>query len=76
LGGWGLAVSGIIVLANVAEVAAIYLQLFLGQDELAENAFVRVGLGVVFIALMTYISYRVPRPSSSVRQRAIPDARS
>jgi hypothetical protein len=58
LGGWGLAVSGIIVLANVAEVAAIYLLLFLGQDELAENPFVKVGLGVVFIALMTWISYR------------------
>ena len=58
LGGWGLAVSGIIVLANVAEIAAIYLLLFLGQDELAENIFVKVGLGVVFIALMTWISYR------------------
>jgi amino acid transporter len=58
LGGWGLAVSGIIVLANVAEIAAIYLLLFLGQDELAENPFVKVALGVVFIALMTWISYR------------------
>ena len=58
LGGWGLAVSGIIVLANVAEIAAIYLLLFLGQDELAENIFVKVGLGVLFIALMTWISYR------------------
>lgn len=30
IGGWGLAVSAIIVLANVAEVAAIYLYKFLG----------------------------------------------
>ena len=37
IGGWGLAVSAIIVLANVAEVAAIYLFKFLGLDDLAEN---------------------------------------
>ena len=58
LGGWGLAVSGIIVLANVAEIAAIYLLRFLGLDGLAENPFIKVGLGVVFIAIMTYVSYR------------------
>ena len=37
IGGWGLAVSAIIVLANVAEVAAIYMFKFLGLDDLAEN---------------------------------------
>ncbi len=37
IGGWGLAVSAIIVLANVAEIAAIYLFNFLGLDDLAEN---------------------------------------
>ena len=45
LGGWGVAVSAIIVLANVAEIAGTYLLLFFGADELAENPFVRVGLG-------------------------------
>ena len=58
MGGWGLAVSAIIVLANVAEIAGTYLLLFFGADELAENAIVRVALGVVFIAVMTYVSYR------------------
>jgi amino acid transporter len=42
LGGWGLAVSGIIVLANVAEIAAIYLLRFFGLDGLAENPFVEL----------------------------------
>jgi amino acid transporter len=37
LGGWGLAVSGIIVLANVAEIAAIYLLRFLGLDGFART---------------------------------------
>ena len=58
LGGWGVAVSAIIVLANVAEIAGIYLLLFFGADDLAENPFVRVGLGCFFIVVMTYVSYR------------------
>ena len=58
MGGWGVAVSAIIVLANVAEIAGTYLLLFFGADELAENAIVRVALGIVFIVVMTWVSYR------------------
>ena len=58
LGGWGVAVSAIIVLANVAEIAAIYTLRFFGLDDLAENPIIKVGLGIVFIAIMTYVSYR------------------
>lgn len=58
IGGWGLAVSAIIVLANVAEVAAIYLLRFLGQDALAENLTVKVLLGSFFIVAMTLVSAR------------------
>ncbi len=58
IGGWGLAVSAIIVLANVAEVAAIYLFKFLGQDELAESLPAKVLLGSFFIISMTAVSAR------------------
>ena len=58
IGGWGLAVSAIIVLANVAEVAAIYLFKFLGLDDLAENLFAKVLLGSFFIIAMTLLSAR------------------
>ena len=58
IGGWGLAVSAIIVLANVAEIAAIYLFNFLGLDGLAENVFSKVGLGCFFIIAMTAVSAR------------------
>ena len=58
MGGWGLAVSGIIVLANVAEVAAIYFLRAFGLETLAENATVVLILGVAFIAAMTWVSYR------------------
>ena len=58
IGGWGLAVSAIIVLANVAEIAAIYLFKFLGQDELADNLCAKVALGSFFIIAMTLVSAR------------------
>jgi amino acid transporter len=58
IGGWGLAVSGIIVLANVAEVAAIYLFKFLGQDQLADSLTAKVLLGSFFIIAMTAVSAR------------------
>jgi amino acid transporter len=58
IGGWGLAVSAIIVLANVAEVAAIYLFKFLALDFLAENLFAKVLAGSLFIIGMTLVSAR------------------
>lgn len=58
LGGWGVAVAGIIVLANLAQIAGIYFWLLIGQQELSENTFVTTATGVVFIAAMVYVSYR------------------
>ncbi|GAA1655615.1 amino acid transporter [Mycolicibacterium murale] len=58
IGGWGLAVSAIIVLANVSEVAAIYLFKFLGVDSLADNLTAKVLLGSFFIFAMTLLSAR------------------
>ncbi|ORM25936.1 APC family permease [Williamsia sp. 1135] len=58
IGGWGLAVSAIIVLANVAEVAGVYLLRFLHLDSWAENIWIKVGLGCVLIVMMTWVSIR------------------
>jgi amino acid transporter len=58
MGGWGVAVAGIVVLANLAQIGGIYFWLMLGQDELAESSFVVTATGVVFIALMCWVSYR------------------
>lgn len=58
IGGWGLAVSGIIVLANVAEIAAVYLLRFLYLGSLADSLAIRVLLGSFFIVLMTLVSAR------------------
>ena len=58
MGGWGVAVAGIVVLANLAQIGGIYFWLMFGQDELAESTFVVTATGVVFIALMCWVSYR------------------
>ncbi|AYJ51796.1 APC family permease [Rhodococcus sp. P1Y] len=58
MAGWGLAVSAIIVLANVAEIAALYLFEFLGLEGAAESTAAKVALGSFFIVSMTYVSFR------------------
>lgn len=56
IGGWAVAVSAIMVLANVAEISGRYLWYLLGNDEFADNRTIVVITGVVFIAVMTAIS--------------------
>ena len=57
-GGWVLTIAGIIVLTSLAQVAAQYTFLLLGADSLADNTFWVTVLGVVFIAVMAWVSYR------------------
>ncbi|MFP5021001.1 APC family permease [Pseudonocardia phyllosphaerae] len=58
MGGWGVAVSAVLCLANVAEITAVYLLRAAGLDELSENPLVKTGLGLVVIIVTTWISYR------------------
>lgn len=62
LGGWGVAVAGIIVLANLAQIAGIYLWILIdpliGSPALYESTWVVTLSGVGFIAAMVYVSYR------------------
>ena len=50
MGGWGVAIAGIIVLANLAQVAGQYSVFLIGADSLAENEAVVTATGVGFIA--------------------------
>ncbi len=58
MGGWGVAVAGMVVLANLAQIAGIYLWSLIGDGSLAENVPLVTATGVVFIAAMTYVSWR------------------
>jgi amino acid transporter len=57
MGGWGMAVSGIVVLANLAQIAGKYLWLLIDKN-LAENLVLTTITGVAFIAAMTWVNYR------------------
>lgn len=56
IGGWAVAVSAVMVLANVGEISGQYFWLLLGNEEFASNRTIVVTTAVVFIALMTFIS--------------------
>ncbi|BDH58823.1 APC family permease [Tsukamurella sp. PLM1] len=58
MGGWGLAVSAIICLANVAEISATYLLRFAGLGSVADDRVAVVGFGCLLIVAMTWVSYR------------------
>ncbi|MGB4777968.1 APC family permease [Microbacterium sp.] len=57
MGGWGVAVAGMVVLANLAQIAAVYFWDLLGL-ELANNDWRIILVAVVFIAAMTWVSWR------------------
>ena len=62
LGGWGVAVAGIIVLGNLSQIAGQYFWLLvgplLGVEDFAESTLIVTITGSVFLVAMIYISYR------------------
>lgn len=58
MGGWAIAVSGVIVLGNMGQVAGEYTFEALGATALADNQWAVAAVGVLFVLLMSYISYR------------------
>ncbi|MDR6413458.1 APC family permease [Pseudarthrobacter sulfonivorans] len=68
LGGWGVALAGIVVLANLAQVAGQYLWLLIGDGSLADNKLVVTATGVLFIAFMTLVNYRGIRLGEHVQR--------
>ncbi|MDQ0647324.1 amino acid transporter [Microbacterium natoriense] len=57
MGGWGVAVAGMVVLANLAQIASVYFWSLIGQD-LENNDWRVILVAVVFIAAMTWVSWR------------------
>jgi amino acid transporter len=68
LGGWGVALAGVVVLANLAQVAGQYLWLLIGDGSLAGNSLVVTATGVLFIAFMTLVNYRGIRLGEQVQR--------
>jgi amino acid transporter len=70
LGGWGVALAGVVVLANLAQVAGQYLWLLVGDGSLSRNSTLVTATGVLFIVFMTFVNYRGIRLGEHV-QRAL-----
>ena len=68
LGGWGVALAGVVVLANLAQVAGQYLWLLVGDGSLAGNSLVVTVTGVLFIVFMTLVNYRGIRLGEHVQR--------
>ena len=58
LGGWGIIIADIIVMANLAQIAGSYSYSLFGFDDLAASTFWSTVAGIVWITVMTYICYR------------------
>ncbi len=56
--GWAIVVADIIVMANLAQIAGLYTFLLFGLQGLANSTLAVTVVGVVWIALMTYICFR------------------
>src|SRR5688572_24807733 len=55
LGGWGIIVADVIVMANLAQISGKYTFLLFGADGVAESVFWVTLADVIFIAAMTWI---------------------
>jgi amino acid transporter len=57
LGGWGIIAADVIVMANLAQIAGIYTFKLFKADGLADSTFWTTFVGVLWIAIMTWICY-------------------
>src|SRR5690242_4459440 len=55
MGGWAIVVADIIVMANLAQIAGLYSFLLVGWQSAADSTAAVTAVGVVWIAIMTWI---------------------
>lgn len=58
LGGWGIVVADVVVMANLAQIAGQYGFLLFGADGLANSTFWTTFVGCAWIIALTYVCYR------------------
>ncbi|MQY32549.1 hypothetical protein SRB17_05010 [Streptomyces sp. RB17] len=68
MGGWGLIVANIIVMANLAQIAAAYGFRLVGLDELAGDRLWTTAAGIIWIAVLTGICYVGIEVSAAVQR--------
>jgi amino acid transporter len=70
MGGWGIIAADVLVMASLAQVAGQYVFLLFGADGIGSNAASGWVLlvGLIWMALMTYICYRGIEISARIQQ--------
>ncbi|MEV6053949.1 amino acid permease [Streptomyces sp. NPDC052107] len=68
MGGWGLIVANIIVMANLAAIAAAYGFRLVGLDGLADSRLLTTLAGIVWIAVLTAVCYIGIEVSAAVQR--------
>jgi amino acid transporter len=68
MGGWGIIAADVIVMASLSQIAGRYALLLAGADRLAAQTLWVTMVGVVFIALLTWICYRGIEVSARLQQ--------
>ena len=68
LNGWAIFLSDVIVMASLADIAAIYTFKLFGFTELGESKAAIIIGAVIWIALMTWICYRGIELSARIQQ--------
>jgi amino acid transporter len=58
MGGWGIIIADVIVMANLSQIAGSYSFSLVGADSLAASTFWSTVAGIIWIIVMTYICYR------------------
>ena len=67
MGGWGIVAADVIVMASLAEIAGRYVFLLLGLDRAAGSTVAVTPVGVLFIAVLTWVCYRGIQISARVQ---------
>jgi amino acid transporter len=68
MGGWGIIAADVIVMASLSQIAGRYTLLLAGADGLATQTLWVTVIGVVFIAVLTWICYRGIEVSARLQQ--------
>ncbi|GAB3993865.1 APC family permease [Nocardioides marmoraquaticus] len=55
IGGWAIAMTGVLVVGSLADVGVSFSLLMIGADDAADNAWIRMPLAVVLIVAMTWL---------------------
>ncbi len=65
--GWTTVMACVLVMSNLAQVAAVYTYVLLGLDGAAESRLAQAGLGTAFILVMALLAYRGIRVAATTQ---------